>query len=132
MAESLPHLLLPYFRAHARERAVGQRRGYRMEWFTYGQVFELAAGFAKELRSLGIAKGDRVMLWGENSAQWVAAYLGCAFAGAVVVPMDGASSPGKFRRSSLPVQRRMRNIFRRERLRSRLKLCSKNRAHLGS
>lgn len=93
MAESLIELLLPYLRAHARERAVGQRRGYRMEWFTYGQLLELAPGFAKELHARGIAKGDRVMLWGENSAQWVAAYLGCALAGAVVVPMDDAAAP---------------------------------------
>ena len=44
--------------------------------------------FAHELGARGIAKGDRVLLWGENSGEWVAAFLGCMFAGAVAVPMD--------------------------------------------
>ena len=41
-----------------------------------------------EFRTRGIAKGDRVLLWGENSGEWVAAFLGCLFRGAVAVPMD--------------------------------------------
>ncbi len=44
--------------------------------------------FARELETRGIAKGDRVLLWGENSGEWVAAFLGCLFRGAVAVPMD--------------------------------------------
>ena len=44
--------------------------------------------FTQELASRNIAKGDRVLLWGENSGEWLAAFLGCLFAGAVAVPMD--------------------------------------------
>jgi long-chain acyl-CoA synthetase len=29
-----------------------------------------------------------VLLWGENSGEWVAAFLGCLFQGAIAVPMD--------------------------------------------
>lgn len=88
MAESLAEFFLENFQAHRDERAYGQRRGYRMEWFTYGQVMEMAFRFCHELAERKIAKGDCVMLWGENSAQWVAAFLGCALAGVIVVPMD--------------------------------------------
>jgi long-chain acyl-CoA synthetase len=92
MAESLAEFFLTNFRAHSDERAYGQRCGYRMEWFTYGQVLEMAGGFAGDLEARGIGKGERVMLWGENSAEWVAAFFGCALRGVVVVPMDDGAS----------------------------------------
>ncbi len=92
MAESLSQFFLENFESHRGERAYGQRRGYRMEWFTYSQVLEMAAWLAKELRRRGIGKGERIMLWGENSAEWVAAFFGCTLRGAVVVPMDDAAS----------------------------------------
>jgi long-chain acyl-CoA synthetase len=93
MSDSLADLFRKNFQAYRDERAYGQPRGYRMEWFTYSQVLEMAETFAGELAEPGIGKGERVMLWGENSAQWVAAFFGCALAGVVVVPMDDAASP---------------------------------------
>jgi long-chain acyl-CoA synthetase len=92
MAESLAEFFLTNFRAHLDERAYGQRCGYRMERFSYGQVLEMALLFARDLEARGIGKGDRVMLWGENCAEWVAAFFGCALRGAVVVPMDDGAS----------------------------------------
>ena len=92
MAESLAEFFRANFQAHAGERAYGQRCGYRMEWFTYGQVAEMATEFAHGIEERGIGKGERLMLWGENSAQWVAAFLGCAMSGVVVVPMDDGAS----------------------------------------
>jgi long-chain acyl-CoA synthetase len=93
MAESLAQFFLTKFSAHSAELAYGQRRGYRMERFTYGQVMEMALGFCSELEARGIGKGDRVMLSGENCAEWVAAFFGCALCGAIVVPMDDGASP---------------------------------------
>jgi long-chain acyl-CoA synthetase len=92
MSESLAEFFVQHFQVHRDERAYGQRRGYRMEWFTYGQVLELAVGFCREFETRGIGKGDRVMLWGENCAEWVAAFFGCAMRGVVVVPMDDGAS----------------------------------------
>ena len=92
MAESLAQFFLTNFRAHLNVRAYGQRCGYRMEWFTYGQVLEMAVSLAGDLETRGIGKGERVMLWGENSAEWVAAFFGCALRGVVVVPMDDGAS----------------------------------------
>jgi long-chain acyl-CoA synthetase len=92
MAESLAEFFSVHFQAHCHERAYGQHCGYRMEWFTYGQVLELASRFAGELGARRIGKGDRVMLWGENCAEWVAVFFGCALRGAVVVPMDNGAS----------------------------------------
>ncbi|HTC57681.1 MAG TPA: AMP-binding protein, partial [Candidatus Sulfotelmatobacter sp.] len=74
MAESIAEFFSEHFRAHSEERAYRQRRGYRTESFTYGEVMGMAAGFAAKLDARGIAKGERVMLWGENCAEWVAAF----------------------------------------------------------
>ncbi|MGO8795662.1 MAG: AMP-binding protein [Candidatus Sulfotelmatobacter sp.] len=93
VAESLAEFFLTHFQGHARERAYGQHRGYRMEWFTYGQVLDMALQFSRELGERGVGKGERVMLWGENSAQWVGAFFGCVLRVVVVVPMDDAASP---------------------------------------
>ena len=70
-----------------------QRRGYRTVRWSYRKVAELAFQFARELDAREITKGDRVLLWGPNSAEWVAAFLGCAFRGVVVVPMDDVATP---------------------------------------
>jgi long-chain acyl-CoA synthetase len=93
MAESLADFFLTNFQAHASERAYGRRRGYRMEWWSYAQVRDTALRFARELQARNITGGNRIMLWGENCAEWVAAFFGCALCGVVVVPMDHAASP---------------------------------------
>ena len=35
-----------------------------------------------------IGPGDRVLLWGENGAEWIAAFHGCIARGVLVVPLD--------------------------------------------
>jgi long-chain acyl-CoA synthetase len=107
MAESLAEFFLANFQAHRAERAYGQRRGYRMEWFTYGQVLEMASHFRQELEARGIVKGDRVMLWRENCAEWVAAFFGCAMCGVVVVPMDDGAAEDFAARVARQVEARL-------------------------
>jgi long-chain acyl-CoA synthetase len=92
MTESLAEFFLANFQAHRDERAYGHRRGYRMEWFTYARILEMAFQFSRELEAREIHKADRVMLWGKNCGEWVAAFFGCALRGVVVVPMDDAAS----------------------------------------
>ena len=79
------------YAAHGDEVAVRQRRGYRMETWTYGRIAADANRLARELEARGIAKGDAVLLWGENSAEWIIAFLGCLLRGVVLVPIDHAS-----------------------------------------
>jgi len=107
MAESLAEFFLAHFQRYRNERAYGQRRGYRMEWFTYGQVVEMASRFARELEARQIAKGDRVMLWGENSGEWVGAFFGCVLRGAVIVPMDDGASADFAHKVSRQVQAKL-------------------------
>src|SRR5271157_4250557 len=79
---------LDNFQRHAREVAYVHHRGYRMQRWTYGEVLANAHRFARELDSREIAKGDRVLIWGENCAEWVVAFFGCLLRGAIVVPID--------------------------------------------
>src|SRR6266545_1936116 len=76
-----------------RETAFAERQGYRAARHSYRDVARMAYGFAAELAARRIRKGDRVVLWGPNSAAWVAAFFGCAYGGVIVVPMDEAASP---------------------------------------
>ncbi|MGH9711008.1 MAG: class I adenylate-forming enzyme family protein [Candidatus Acidiferrales bacterium] len=89
--QSLIEFLDEYER-RGKEVAVAHRRGYRMERWSYRRVAETARGFAGELATRGIAPGERVLLWGENCAEWVAAFFGCVLRGVVVAPMDQAAS----------------------------------------
>ncbi len=107
MTESLAQFFLTNFQAHHSERAYGQPRGYRMEWFTYGQVLDMALRFGQDLRTRGICRGDRVVLWGENCAQWVSAFFGCALQGVVAVPMDDAGTLGFVSRVSQQVDAKL-------------------------
>ena len=81
-----------------RETAFVYRRGYRTLRWTYADVARTAHQFARELESRGIVKGDRILLWGDNSAEWVTAFFGCALRGIIVVPMDRTASPDFARR----------------------------------
>jgi long-chain acyl-CoA synthetase len=88
--------LLEYFQPQSRpprEIAVAWHRGYRTIRWTYSELLLTAHQFAKDLASRGIAKDDRILIWGENSGEWLAAFLGCLFAGAVAVPMDAIADP---------------------------------------
>ena len=69
------------------------QRGYRWQRWSYRQVAEAAYQFARELEDRGIGKGDRVMLWGENCAEWAVVFWGCVLRGAIVVPMDKVAAP---------------------------------------
>ncbi|HST09111.1 MAG TPA: AMP-binding protein, partial [Terriglobales bacterium] len=80
------------FVAHGSECAYVQRRGYRTERWSYRQVAETAFQFAREIETRGIAKGDRVVIWGANSAEWVAVFFGCVLRGVVAVPMDAGAT----------------------------------------
>jgi long-chain acyl-CoA synthetase len=60
---------------------------------SYDAVARAAAGFALRLRAFGIAKGERIILWGENRPEWIVVLWGCLLEGVIAVPIDFRSSP---------------------------------------
>jgi long-chain acyl-CoA synthetase len=85
-----PHLasLLEDFRRHGEQIAIVSRQGLRRQAMSYRDLSDLAARFARELDNRGIGKGDRVLIWGENGGDWVAAFFGCILRGVIAVPVD--------------------------------------------
>jgi len=53
----------------------------------YSELGPLAATFAARLATVGLKKGDRVVLLSENRPEWGVAYLGATAAGLVIVPI---------------------------------------------
>lgn len=58
--------------------------------WTYSQTAAIAAASAKTLVDAGIKAGDRVALMCSNRPDFLQVYLGCAWLGAIVVPINTA------------------------------------------
>lgn len=84
--------LVEDFRRYGREIAVVRTEGNRRRAATYGDLASLAGRFAALLAAHHVEPGDRVLIWGENSAEWVAAFHGCILRGALAVPLDAYGS----------------------------------------
>jgi len=84
--------LMELFVRFGGDAAVVQRRGYRREKKTYAEVHSDAIFWSLLLGAKGIVPGDRVLLWGANSAEWIACFWAIQLAGAIAVPMDASAS----------------------------------------
>jgi len=89
-----PHLatLVADFRRYGEQIAVVTYRGNRRFSSTYAQLGELSARCAHAFDQAGLKPGDRILLWGNNSVEWMAAFFGCILRGIVAVPLDAAGS----------------------------------------
>jgi acyl-CoA synthetase (AMP-forming)/AMP-acid ligase II len=63
---------------------------------SYGKLESETSAVADYLLQVGAAKGERVVILGDNSLFWVAAYLGTIRAGLVAVPLPGDASVTDF------------------------------------
>jgi long-chain acyl-CoA synthetase len=80
--------LLDDFRRYDRQIAVVRFQGVRRRVTSYAEIARLAGRFAALLAQRGIGPGDRVLIWGENSAEWISAFHGCMLRGVLAVPLD--------------------------------------------
>jgi long-chain acyl-CoA synthetase len=80
--------LIDDFRSYGGEIAVVRYHGNRRRVTSYGEIARLAGRFAALLAQRKIETGDRVVIWGDNSAEWIAAFYGCMLRGVLAVPLD--------------------------------------------
>jgi long-chain acyl-CoA synthetase len=80
------------FERHGRQIAIVSYPGNRRVVTTYAELAVLAGRFSRMLADRAVAPGERVLLWGANSAEWVAAFFGCVLRGVIAVPLDAAGS----------------------------------------
>lgn len=60
---------------------------YDQKPMTYAEMGEIIKKTAVSLHTRGIKPGDKAAVIGENSPNWICAYLGIIYAGAIVVPI---------------------------------------------
>ena len=63
----------------------------RMSSVTYGDLLERVRLFAGYLQGEKLEKGDRILIWSASRIDWMVAFLGALFIGAVIVPLDISS-----------------------------------------
>jgi long-chain acyl-CoA synthetase len=90
-----PHLavLLDDFRRFGPQTAIVQYTGNRRKATSYEEIATLAGRFAALLAKRNLQPGDRLILWAQNSAEWVAAFHGCILRGVIAVPLDAYGTP---------------------------------------
>lgn len=69
------------------------RPGFRTRVWTYRDLADLVPRVARHLAESGIARGDRVVIWGVNRPEYGIAFLAALRIGAVLVPLDVNSLP---------------------------------------
>ncbi len=67
--------------------------GFRSRHYRYDDVASKARAFAARMREAGLAKDDKVILYGENRPEWIIALWGCLLEGVIAVPIDYRSAP---------------------------------------
>jgi long-chain acyl-CoA synthetase len=55
---------------------------------SYDGLLERVYSFAGALQEMGFQKGDRLLVWSASRIDWMVAFLGAMFIGAIVVPLD--------------------------------------------
>ena len=61
--------------------------------YSYSQLKQMAEAFAAALVNIGMAGGERVIIYLPNSIQWIVAWLGIQRAGGVCVPITPIYTP---------------------------------------
>jgi long-chain acyl-CoA synthetase len=65
---------------------------YRRWSYSYQRIAGAARLFAARLRDESIVKGQKILFWSENRAEWLAAFWGCLLEGVVIGPVDYRAS----------------------------------------
>jgi long-chain acyl-CoA synthetase len=69
-----------------------EKAGYRRNKKSYAELSATSLFWSRALGGHGIGPGDRVLLWGPNSSNWVACFWAILLRGAVAVPMDSGAN----------------------------------------
>src|SRR5207253_9666029 len=85
--------LLPEIANLEDHEAIRWSSGFRTLASTYAELHGTIGAAIHYFDELGIRKGDRVLIWGENRLEWIAVFWACIARGIEVVPVDYGFSP---------------------------------------
>ncbi len=92
IAYTIPALFRSACSTRSAEPFLQYRKGEEVFRLTYGEASTKIEERARSLLHWGLQKNDRIALLGENSSDWVIAYLAILHAGCIVVPIDSLMS----------------------------------------
>ncbi|MBM3154827.1 MAG: long-chain fatty acid--CoA ligase [Chloroflexi bacterium] len=91
--DTIPKLLFANYRKHPGEVALREKRYGVWNEFTWKDYFEKVKYFALGLLALGLKRGDRVSIIGENKPEWFCAELASQTIGGIVVGIYTDAGP---------------------------------------
>jgi long-chain acyl-CoA synthetase len=80
--------LLSVIQHSGQREAVRSTDAYRTRVVSYANLYSMIGGVADYFEREGIGRGDRIMIWGENSPEWLATFWACVARGIEAVPVD--------------------------------------------
>ncbi len=86
--QNLGEFLREYALTYKDNIAYQIKRGFRVERFTFLDIYSLSRKTATFLKEHGLKKGDKVAIWASNMPEYPILYFGCWVLGAVAVPID--------------------------------------------
>ncbi len=89
---TIPQLLERSARLYPDRPALTARERDGDRTISYADLLDEVRSIAKGLLALGLKKGDRVAILGQNSPEWAKVYLATGFAGCINVPIDSLLS----------------------------------------
>src|SRR5262245_60923832 len=88
--QGLADFSLESFRSYKNQTAFIEQTSFRNKRTTYGEIQAGAFKIASAFQQLGIQPGDRIIIWGENSARWAMTFYACLLSRVVAVPLDAS------------------------------------------
>ena len=89
MRTNLHHLLKEGADSHSESLAITFKR----QTLSYGELWQLCAGFAQGLRNMGLQRSERVAIFLDKRIETVAAIFGVSAAGGAFVPINPLLRP---------------------------------------
>ncbi|MEM7355476.1 MAG: AMP-binding protein, partial [Acidobacteriota bacterium] len=86
-AQNLNQIFQVALSAYADRTCLEVKRGARYRRIRFREIEDLALRVAGFLTARGIGPGQRVAIVADNSAEWLASYLGCLLCGGAAVPL---------------------------------------------
>ena len=92
-AQNLNQIFLVALSAYSSKTCLQVKRGSRYRRIRFREIADKAFRIASFLEREKAATGERVVIAGPNSADWMAGYFACQLCGAVAVPVRDAAQP---------------------------------------
>ncbi|MCI0601677.1 AMP-binding protein [bacterium] len=80
------------FDRHSKRVAVIEQSPFRARKYTYAEMEQGLSNVAASFQEHALQEGDKVILWGDNSARWMMTFYACLLLKIVVVPIDASFS----------------------------------------